>query len=543
MSNPRPFLRACRALPWIALLPLAACLDTGAPAAAPVAREPAFARAELCARCHSASPRASALRNALGDDVSPHGLWQGTLMANALRDPYFRAQFARETESAPGAAAELGQLCLRCHAPLAHHQARLDGAPLAPIAELARDPLARDGVSCTLCHQARPEKLGTPESFAGRLEVRDEHRIYGPYPEPMGGPMRMQTGFAPEQGLHVQRAALCGACHTLETQHAVGAAPFPEQTPYLEWRNSVFSDEAGTSASSRTCQECHMPDEGAMRIARMPNGGDFNLPARPAVRAHSFVGGNAFVLGLLRTQRALLGVEAPEAALERAEAATRRQLAFDTARVEVLSPRRSGRELRFDVRVENLTGHKFPSGYPSRRAWLEVEVRGGGRTLFRSGGADERGRILGTLDERALPHVDRVRDPAQVVVYEMRAVDAEGARTTQLTRMARIEKDTRLLPRGWRPDGPHADVTRPIGVESDADFAGGEDLVHYALDLPADAGERLTIYVDLWYQSIPPGWVDDLRPLSAPEAQRFVQLYDSSPAQPESVARTARSLD
>lgn len=523
----------------LSLVLLSACTEPAArPDPAPQ-RDPAFAAGALCARCHSASPGASALRSATGDDISPHGLWKATLMANSLRDPYFRAQFARELEAAPAAAGELGGLCLRCHAPMVHHQARLDGSALPPIAEVAADPLGLDGVSCTLCHQARAEKLGTDESFAGRLEIRADSAIYGPYPEPFAGPMRMQTGFTPQQGAHVQTSALCGACHTLSTQHAAGATPFLEQSPYLEWRNSVFSDEQGASAESRTCQQCHMPDEGTTRIARMPGGGDFNIALRPNVRAHSFVGGNAFVLELLDRHRGELGVEASSESLVRAAAATRRNLAQETASVEVLRAERAGSKLRFDVRVANRTGHKFPAGYPSRRAWLEVEARSGGRTFFHSGGADERGRIAGVPDERALPHFDRVRDPAEVVVYELRALDPQGKRTTQLSRMASVGKDNRLLPRGWRADGPHAQDTRPVGTEGDADFAGGEDLVHFEIALPPEASGRIVIYADLWYQTIPPGWADDLRGLAAPEARAFLRMYDAAPPAPEPVARCA----
>src|SRR5215813_13720350 len=90
-------------------------------------------------------------------------------------------------------------------------------------------------------------------------------------------------------------------CHTLTTEHQ--GVEFAEQTPYLEWRNSEFSDEAGASETSRTCQQCHMAATGATRIARNPMGRDFLIPVRDGYAAHAFVGGNAFMLDLLRVHR------------------------------------------------------------------------------------------------------------------------------------------------------------------------------------------------------------------------------------------------
>lgn len=504
----------------------------------PTAANEVFATGDGCSMCHSAAPGANAMRTPLGDDVSPHGLWKATLMANAFRDPYFRAQLARESAGTPEHAATVEGLCLRCHAPMAHHTARLGGQPLPDVAALAHDPLAMDGVSCTVCHQIKPEGLGSKATFNGRPSIGREREIYGPYADPALGPMRMHSGYTPTHGGHIRSAALCGSCHTLFTGHTGGA--FPEQTPYLEWRNSAYSDENGRTDASRTCQQCHFPRQAPTKIARNPMGRDFNIATREDYGAHAIVGGNAFMLDLLRRGAKELGVTAPDEAFARLAAAARKQLAEDTAGLEISPLRRKDGRLGFDVTVRNRTGHKFPTGYPSRRAWLRVVVRAGDDVLFQSGGFDEKGRLAKVADERALPHFDRVTAAEQVVVYECVPVDGEGKPTTALTKMARMGKDNRLLPVGWKKDGPDAATTAPVGVDGDPDFAAGGDVVHYDLPVAGD-GESLTVVAWLYYQPIPPSWAADLRGLELPAAKTFVGLYDAADMAPDVAALAVRT--
>jgi len=494
-----------------------------------------FLPSDRCALCHSTAQSALALRSATGDDVSPFETWSATPMANAFRDPYWRAKVAHEIELAPQQQAQIESECLTCHAPMQHHTARLSGAPTPTLADALADPLARDGVSCTVCHRTQPDGLGEPTSFNGALPIAGEGVIFGPYKEPATGPMRMHTGFTPTHGAHVQSSALCGSCHTLYT-HSRGGAPFLEQGPYLEWRNSVYSDEQGATSRSKSCQECHMPDVGSMKIARNPRGIDMNIAVRPDVRAHTFVGGNVLLLEMLRDHAQELGVSASKSALERVLSATRTQLAHSTARVAVRNGRRSEGVLEFDLALENLAGHKFPSGYPARRAWLRVNVRSGGTTIFESGSYDKRGRLTGVADELALPHYDVIERADQVQVYEMVAADEHGRATTQLSAMERPLKDNRLLPRGWKPDGPHASDTAPVGV-SDDDFTGGADTVTYRVPLPENTGD---VIVTAWllYQPIPPHWAEPLRSSKTPEAEAFLRMYDAANTEPELAALT-----
>jgi hypothetical protein len=504
----------------------------------PSAHNEVFATADGCAMCHSAAARATAMRSATGEDVSPHALWQASVMANSFRDPYWRAQVAKEIAADGDRAEEVQALCLRCHAPMLHHSRRLAGQGPVAVAAAATDALARDGVSCTVCHQIQPDGLGTEATFAGKPKIDKGRNIFGPFTDPAAGPMRMMARYEVQHGAHVRTSALCAACHTLHTGHTGDL--FPEQTPYLEWKNSDYSDEDGAKATSRTCQQCHMAELGATRIARNPGGRDFLIPVREGYRSHSFVGGNAFLLDLLAANKDELGVEADVAALRQNAVASRALLANQTVAVTVGELLRQDGSLHFSVRVDNLTGHKFPTGYPSRRAWLHVQVRAGNRVVFDSGGWSKDGHLAGVADELHLPHVTRVTSPEQVVVWELVAADENGEPTTHLTRMHHRAKDTRLLPKGWRRDGPHAEDTAPVAIGTDLDFTAGGDSVDFELPLAADAG-AVTVVAWVRYQTIPAHWVDALRGVDADECRTFVRLYDAADKTPETAGVAMRS--
>jgi len=226
--------------------------EPDAPPPLPAAREVMgehFATSQACALCHSSAPRAQGMRDAKGRSVAPFDLWQATMMANAARDPLWRAVVSVEVAATPARAAEIEAKCLRCHAPLAIGERELAGGePLR--AAVLRDgsdlgQLALDGVSCTLCHQVLPENLGEERSYSGHWRIGRRKLIYGPHADPFPMPMRRHTGFTPAEGDHVLSSGLCATCHTLFTDayDAEGAATgyrLPEQTPYLEWRNSVY---------------------------------------------------------------------------------------------------------------------------------------------------------------------------------------------------------------------------------------------------------------------------------------------------------------
>jgi hypothetical protein len=521
-----------------------------------------FATSLVCAQCHSNATNADAMRDELGQEIGPDDLWQGTMMANSARDPFWWAMVRAETVATPSLAAEIEAECTQCHAPMASIRDDLFGGPLA-LSDLLdggteRAQFGLDGVACAACHQVPAgDVLGPPELAASG-------EMYGPHAAPLAMPMTMHTGFAPVAAAHMDESAMCGTCHTLRTQpHAPDGSAlgglFTEQAPYLEWRNSVYSTETpDPDPLAASCQACHMPsrsDAGALlatRIARRPMGDDFPpLGDRSPYHRHVLVGGNTLVPAMIRDFADELRPRASAAAFDAAIEAARVMLQERTAVVSLPGARREGELLVIPVRVESLVGHKLPSGIPSRRAFLQVTVRDGdGVVVFRSGGTDGAGRLVdraGTvlpLEQPGgpiEPHHDVIVDDDQVQIYEAVMQDADGVPTFRLLRADAYLKDARLLPLGWSPMGPSAAETAPRLGGPDDDFVGGSDELEYRVAAPAGAGPY-AIAVELVYQPIGARFAAELLELEAPEIRAFERIWDASDRSPEPVAAAAIEL-
>ena len=549
MRTPIAFLVA--ALSLVTLTNLAAPSDPPDPPRGPVwgrdTLRPSdlnavFATSDGCAHCHGAEMNGQTLVAPGGLDATPVGTWQGSVMAHAFVDPYFRAQLAREVERDPERQAEIERFCVTCHAPMSHHTARLYGDPTPPVEDLQWEPLAADGVSCTVCHQVRPEGLGEPSTYNGKLDIRAGRRIYGPYADPNAMPMIGHSAYRPVGTSHLAKAELCASCHVLETSHHGGT--FLEQATWMEWTNSIYAD-AETPESARTCQQCHMKKiDGVTPLRRSSIVYPLQVYIRPEATSHTAVGGNAFLLDMLARHADDLMLSAPPESLLRTASESRRMLAAETARISIENIRDEEEAVVFDVVVENLTGHKFPSGYPSRRAFLSVLITDPFGALFRSGGWSTGFGALERVDDPLrIPHYDRITKGDQVMVYEMVADDAEGEPTTVLSEMVRVRKDNRLLPKGWRADGPDADRTAPVGVDGDEDFIAGRDTVTYVFQRPPGGGGPFLIRAELLYQPIPPSWANGLVDSETEEAEQFLSMYYASDPAPEHVAGAVARIE
>ena len=501
-----------------------------------------FATAGICVVCHQNNV------DEAGNDVSNGEYWRSTMMANAAKDPYYLAGVSIEVERYPEFGAVIEAKCNTCHMPMAHFSDAAQGqSGLIFGKDGYLDPqhplhtLALDGVSCTSCHQIQDQGLGEFSSFSGGM-VFDLHSppgqrpLFGPFIPSRPGIMMMSrtTGFVPQQGAHLLQSELCASCHNLYTNYITEEGElsedyFPEQTPYSEWLNSDY-------AMRSTCQDCHMPPaEGAVVLA---NQGP--PTARSPYAKHSFVGGNVYMLQALKNFGGELGVQAGPEHFDATIARTLTQVQTQTAALTVLNPVLTGATLDFDVLVDVLTGHKFPTSYPSRRAWLHVTVKEpNGQIIFESGGVGQDGAISGNdndVDPLAFePHYDEITSPEQVQIYEPTMYDVYGNVTTELLLAASYVKDNRLLPVGFDKGSVPDDIAPQGAARLDDDFVSGTDTVTYRVDT-GDAIGPFTIDVELLYQSISYRWAQNTIAYDTDQAQLFSAYYNTVPNLPVVVA-------
>jgi hypothetical protein len=493
-----------------------------------------FQTSDTCLACHNG------LSTSSGEDVSIGFNWRASMMANSARDPYWQAAVRREILDHPSAQAAIEDECSKCHMPMTRFAANAAGGRGVIFGHLPAgagpnpaDRFAADGVSCSVCHQITEEKLGTHESFVGGFVVDtarppEERRIFGPFEIDRGRSsiMRSATGFSPTEASHIQQPEMCATCHTLYT-HALGSGgevlgELPEQVPYQEWWHSSYRTE-------RSCQECHMP----VVAEPTPITAVLGEP-REGLSRHDFRGGNFFMLSMLNRYRAELGVAALPQELENATQKARAHLQSDSAAVTFERVEVNGSQLEARVTVANLAGHKLPTAYPSRRAWLHFTVRDrGGRVIFESGAFTASGSIQGNDNDlnagRYEPHYEEIRSAEEVQVYESIMADSSGAVTTGLLSGVRYVKDNRLLPRGFDKSTAGEEIAVRGRAVNDADFLGGSDTVRYVVDIPPAEGP-FVVQAALWYQPIAFRWAENLNAYDAFETNRFVSYYESMAA-------------
>lgn len=283
-----------------------------------------------------------------GYNISEYGEWRWSPMGLAGRDPVFFAQLESEFALLEKAGAghltdNLGTTCLSCHGAMGQRQLQIDAhanpdAGLdanafkvaytrlhAPLTEAEKQKqvadgtypyhaygnLAREGISCAVCHHIAPPQRaeGQPDynvldtflmnGTTGVFRLNDADKLIGPYKDVRPIPMQNAMGITPVHDDYIKDSEMCGTCHTINLPNVDADPKVPlegytaadqdvfnqaarngaaylnaeygvtysepltkfqhsvEQATYLEWQNSRFSDKS----TGRTCQSCHMKSD------------------------------------------------------------------------------------------------------------------------------------------------------------------------------------------------------------------------------------------------------------------------------------------
>jgi len=257
---------------------------------------------------------------------------------------------------------EATQFCLSCHDPT---------SAIGQDFDVQRD-IKGQGVTCDFCHTIREVNLNHPEGpffkAPGRVKT-------GPYTN------AESPAHVTERKEFFKKSELCGGCHQLKAKTGVLIIG-----TYEEWKESPYA------SSGVQCQDCHMPVQKGKRIVSP----ELEVPKRD-VNLHDLAGGHS--------------IEQIKTAL----------------RVKIKDVKRDGSSLRIGVEVSNVgSGHKVPTGTPSRKLLLKVVVR------------DKSGRLY-LEDEKVFEKV--LMDENKEILREDHDI---------ILRAARIYYDNRLSPKEVR---------------------------------------------------------------------------------------------
>ena len=500
----------------------------------PVGFNDLFAGSGECALCHDD------IVDEQGASISISNDWRSSMMANAAKDPFWKAKVSHEGLVNPNHAEVLEDVCLRCHAPLGHYNAHHNGQTLYSMTEMENDPLALDGVSCTVCHQVTSESMG---NFSGNMEIGLDKKIWGPYEDPLTMPMFNHTGYTAEYGDHIKDSRLCGSCHTLLTNTVdLSGEPtgteFVEQAIYQEWDNSDYSE------TDISCQSCHVPEiTDEVIISSMP---PWLEELRTPFGKHHLAGANVFILKLMKENMDELGITATEAQMDSTISRATRMLQEHSLTMEISEVDRTDDTLFVEVGLQNMAGHKFPGGYPSRRVYIELFVLNSmNDTIFHSGQTDENFNLVGE-DEDFEPHNDIINNSQEVQIYEMVMGNVNLVPTTVLERAYTHLKDNRLPPSGFTTSHYSYDTVQIVGEAlNDANFnkengneGSGKDIVKYHIPIAGEDGS-IEVFTIVFYQTVTNKWLENMFTYTSDDIDAFKDYYNAADKTPVKVGEAS----
>ena len=492
-----------------------------------------FLPSTRCAGCHGKDSMGMSNVNEDLIDVNLYDRWSPSMMANAARDPFWRAKVSHEKLINPAHALDLEDKCTSCHAPMGSYNAHFNGASHYLISDFDNDSLGIDGVSCAGCHTIGPNGLGS--TFSGQIPYDTTRHIYGPFVNPMIGPMQLYTGYTPMHGEHMSKSITCSPCHTLITNTAdlngnLTGQKFVEQGTYHEYKNSIYSQ------TNVTCQNCHMA---RLSDPIMIANGYLSLTPRTPFNQHLFAGANTFMLRLMKENKAALGITVPDFKYDSALVASDMMLMQRSVNLTLHFDGVVNDSAYFRVKLVNKAGHKFPSGYPSRRAVLQFVVKDNNNdTIFKTGIFNSDYSVNGepaTFE----PHHNIITQSNVPQIYEYVMGDVNYDYTTVLERAAYVLKDNRLAPEGFTTQHFTYDTVK-ISQDAldDDDFnkilgaeGSGTDEVHFHVPI-AGVNSVINATARIIYQTVHPKWLGSMFAETTPEIETFRDMYNNADKTP-----------
>jgi hypothetical protein len=577
---------------------------------------PQFVTSDQCLGCHSGygkggfGPSMVVLPNV---NVSPYGEWRWSPMGLAGRDPVFYSQLDSELaflNNDPVKRQNVINICMQCHGAMGKRTFATEHPNENFQVDFVYETnpnnpgfkyggLARDGISCLVCHHMAPPKDPSLAYFLnnkinGDFDLTQPNELYGPFKDDKitTYPMDEALGVKPKYNQYIDSSQMCGACHTIRLPVVDSSDPTKtsiEQDTYVEWLNSDFDNEYGVNGKTpKSCQDCHMPigyvntpnNINVKQIeTRIANVQDITYPATEHLATpqqlnvryrtegfhrHELLGANGFLLEMFdetadkNGNNPVLGVRLKDymssftTDLPNAIDNVVQQVQYSTAKIEVSKFAVANGQLNAEITVSNYTGHRFPSGVGFRRAFIEFKALQNGKLFWSSGQTDPKGVIVDYsnnplpteffMNGQYQPHFDQthpITSSSQVQIYEELEQDAKHQFTTSFTRRDYSIKDNRLLPAGWKKDGPTGltipdqflKATWPLGgaFTDPVYLAGqGQSKVAYQIPLPSGASaSNVTIEVALYYQATPPYFLADRYQTATPATARLRYLVDA----------------
>jgi hypothetical protein len=300
--------------------------------------------------------------------------WTSSMHAYASTDPVFLAMNKRGQRETNG---ELGDFCLKCHAPMAVLDKKLSDP--SKVEEL---PDEYKGVTCYLCHNA--DSVQGEHNAAIHLTNDDVMR--GSIHNPRQPGVHRAEYSKLLDGNEPQSSTMCGGCHDIVTP--VPANVHLERT-FEEYKASVFATGRGFD----TCAGCHMVGYPGVAADDPPS----RVPSRN-IHEHLWAG-----VDVALTDFPYRDVQ---------NAAVQCALLNGTTIFSIES-NFMGSPGQFNVVLETEAGHRQPSGAAQdRRMWLELTAYdANGDVSFQTGSiADDEVEEKPTDDPKRDPHLWMFRD-------------------------------------------------------------------------------------------------------------------------------------